>query len=271
MHRVRRISPWFAAVGLAACISSGSPGGDEPGPEGDLILARDYTLSGSSLLVSIPADTSVDCYSGTLKSYPHPARVDTTAFEIRNDSLFVESDSGNFDSAWTMSYMVLKRYGSGSGLTGLWRWVSNEYRVISGIPSAKDIAYFARQHANQDAIFQIFKVILSFDGKSVRWYMDDHAARLFIAGWSQPDYNDSLSEAARYAITVSEADKLTVMLHGEKSGETVWMTLYQNDSTAFRSDRAGNEPHTWRRKPVSCPNPREPAWYGDFLAANAKP
>ena len=65
-------------------------------------------------------------------------------------------------------------------------------------------------------------------------------------------------------------DQNTLELKGRENGETVRIT-YNNEVTTYSSDMPGHALHRHFSEPETCPNEYTPAWYDEFLQANAKP
>lgn len=90
---------------------------------------------------------------------------------------------------------------------------------------------------------------------------------------NNPQYTDS----ARYDIALRIVDDNTVELTGKLSGETVRITfspgennLGESGKRVYSSSDPAHAPFTHDDPPHACPDPFEPAWYWDFLGANAR-
>lgn len=257
----------FASI-LLAC-GDDSPG-STPGPQGAVVLSASYVISGDRIIADFREDTVRSCFGDSLEVRVRPPRKDTTHFELKGDSLFLLVDPGASDSGRVVSAWNHIRQSPGAGVTGLWRWMGSNLRVLEGFLTAREKAFQAKQAARQKELLGRYGYYLDLDGKSLTWYYSDDYSHQFITTWGLVGLQDSVSNASRYDIGLTASGKGTLILKGGKTGSTLRIQFHGEDSTRYFSEADGKPAYTYHRNPRACPNRFSPEWYSEFLEANRR-
>jgi hypothetical protein len=191
-------------------------------------------------------------------------------FELNGDLLTIPMgmDTLKTSGAVVELVMTLTRIGTGSGLQGTWSLNPISYRIVSGTPTAEETARLNDNVGEVNGSLSGQMTITATQITVTSVNTNSFFAEDFIDEWNRG--GPAMSDSARYAITVTLISSSMVELTGQKTGEKVTISEQGEGDIMYLSSVAAHQAHTYYVNPASCPNPREPVWYQDFLNANLK-
>jgi hypothetical protein len=267
-YRILPAAACIAAFSLTACLDdSGSP----DRPAGDPLEQLAYTVSGDRLIVQHSGDAVLQCWGDSAHTEKPEAKFDTVRFSLSGNTLVFFPAPDTFSSAVVQYKDTLIRQGQGEGLEGGWWEIAGHgYEAVSGeLPGAQKDELDSEM-AWSRARAPLSQAYTEFKNGIVTVFGDAATADLFILDWNQGEYPRATPDSSLYAMDLKRVEKHIVELKGEKTGETVRITLQNNGDRHYESSNAAHAPYWYRAKPTSCPNEYKPAWYQAFLEANRK-
>jgi hypothetical protein len=231
-----------------------------------------YVISGDSLVVNGPdgiiaCDSS--CYGDSMERYCDTAEVTALLYKLDGDTLYISEDEDQKDQmdsgAEYRIWFVLKRSGGGAGLQGIWTFIGGAYTILSGSPTAAEIAEIAdaAREMIQDADEGIQYEITSTHMNTYAITDDEPWTIVELMA------DNLIFDTTLYNITITVADSATATLKGNTTGETVTLTFdSQTGDLTYKSTHAGHAAHTYYDQPTVCPNRYRPEWFDGFLSDN---
>jgi hypothetical protein len=234
-----------------------------------------YTVEGDRILMATAGQAFSYCDGAERREVVQQGRVDTLEFALAGDRLTVlnapEAEAAGPGGPSVRIQWEASRSGRGTGLEGRWRIHSFDYRAAAGALDASAAAAWeqriqAIRKGNALGVSEMeLKEGRAYTRSDIRW------SELFLADWNGELETTVPAPAADrdlHDIEVVAVDKLTVELHGRKTGETVRITFAADGTRSYTSDTQAHAPYADSAEPASCPD--QAGWFEAFKAENAR-
>lgn len=164
-------------------------------------------------------------------------------------------------------YFTFERYGQGTGVESTWRFKGIDWGMI---PTAISDPMVTSTVKTVDSLLAPIVeakdkpiVLIGFENGTLNGHVN------------KVDYGEATAypafETGMFDLTRTTDEKGILTLEGNKTGEVVTVTVYDNGDVVFESSVETNRPpHTFYVNPTTCPNDKKPQWFqGEFLLSNA--
>ncbi len=263
----------LTSLAFTGCLFDGS-GGGEVGASSQSLLTIPYVVSGDKIITAAHTDTSHWCDGDSLVTDTSIQQGDTVRYSISGNILSILSHPDTLETSGAVVQRIYKgeRVGGSGGLEGKWKSLASDYTILSGTPTASEIANLEKEKAGQSGLDKYADAYIEFAGGKISTYLDVDNAQLFLDQWSGRSQGDTTGGMnTRYDIEAKAVDKNTVQLKGNKTGEIVTMKFTSLGDRTVTSTDPKHKTFAYRQEPESCPEEIEPQWYSlEFLVPNAK-
>jgi len=234
--------------------------------------AAAYTVSGNTLVVTSIYFECADDGGAEINS-----EQDSSLFSISGSTLTLDIIDSEDYSAVIEYQDIFTRAGSGNGIQGSWKLISEPYQVVSGTLDSASKAELDGEEAANAKLLSYGTMQYTFTSDSLYSYENVNLAGVFVGEWNgdfDTQQDKPYSDSAQYEISIQAPNSSTVVLKGLIDSETVHVTFTENGDVTYASSDSTHTTFVYNPNqiPVTCAETQgQPDWWEAFLSENQNP